>query len=591
MRKGLCLLLLLLNITVWGQNDPIKIGGRSVSADGSVVYATDVSMLNLLGAAGEVNMSLQYRETTKQWIVLITVPYKEINIPASGTLDLGLNDGGTLSLPVEREMSWARERILYHVNNKDVFLMRIPYLATAEQIDFLAKPGNVNKVTIVGSDRTISFRNRNVFGNITTRGREEILAMMSEAPAPTQGKTTQHSAAASFESDNTSSGRAIHTTDNTKYFEVSSLDDLMLGGCQDGHFIVIEKKKQQGYIFDAAGNLTGKVRVSTRYQTLSDYYRPAFSDGVALVVLEDGVDIGDSWITAAIDYQGNTLSTVSRMGDEIYHHPGFLVDGLTGAGYGGYFSGFAMEGSTCFFLDSTGKRVKEVGEGSFLRSNNLLAPHQIREGLRLFQQDNGRYGYLDRTGEIAISPIYAEASDFSEGLAAAAIRNGATLEWGFINPDGKWIISPTFSNKPGDFHEGLAVVKKKNGKHVYIDKAGTVVSPDFDFADQFIGGYAMTGGSGMTNPAIGSTVYMIDKSFNMTGINFFSYKPIAFDYVSNTFFVGKDTISDGKLYSSNGILLLTDVGPSSEGIVWSNRNHCYLNLQGEVILQFTEKEF
>ena len=185
MRKGLCLLLLLLNITVWGQNDPIKIGGRSVSADGSVVYATDVSMLNLLGAAGEVNMSLQYRETTKQWIVLITVPYKEINIPASGTLDLGLNDGGTLSLPVEREMSWARERILYHVNNKDVFLMRIPYLATAEQIDFLAKPGNVNKVTIVGSDRTISFRNRNVFGNITTRGREEILAMMSEAPAPT----------------------------------------------------------------------------------------------------------------------------------------------------------------------------------------------------------------------------------------------------------------------------------------------------------------------------------------------------------------------------------------------------------------------
>ena len=589
MRKVLCLLLLLLSLTVWGQDDPIKIGGRRVSSDDSVVYATDVSMLNLLGTAGEVNMSLQYRETTKQWVVLITVPYKEINIPASGTLDLGLNDGGTLSLPVEREMSWARERILYHVNNKDVFLMRIPYLATAEQIDFLAEPGNVNQVTIVGSDRTISFRNRNVFGNITTRGREEILAMMSEAPAASPENKILDSVAAS--SDDTSSERAIHTTDNTKYFEVSSLADLMLGGCQDGHFIVIEKKKQQGYIFDAAGNLTGKVRVSTRYQTLSDYYRPAFSDGVALVVLEDGVDIGDSWITAAIDYQGNTLSTVSRMGDEIYHHPGFLVDGLTGAGYGGYFSGFAMEGSTYFFLDSTGKRVKEVGEGSFLRSNNLLAPHQIREGLRLFQQDNGRYGYLDRTGEIAISPIYAEASDFSEGLAAAAIRNGATLEWGFINPDGEWVITPTFSNKPGDFHEGLAVVKKKNGKYVYIDKTRTAVSPEYDFADQFFGGYAMTGDERMAYASSASTASMIDSSFNKTGISFSSGKPIAFDYVSNTFFVGNDTISDGKLYASNGILLLSGVGPSFEGIVWSNRNHCYLNLQGEIILQFTEREF
>lgn len=591
MKKGLCLLLLLLSVAVWGQDDPIKIGGRSVSADGSVVYATDVSMLNLLGAAGEVNMSLQYREAMKQWVVLITVPYKEINIPSSGTLNLGLNDGDTLSLPVEREMSWARERILYRVNNKDVYLMRIPYLATAEQIDFLTNPGNVNQVTIVGSDRTISFLNRNVFGNITSRGREEILAMMSGAPAATQGNTTQHSIATSFESDNTSSKRTIHTTDKTKYFEVSSLDDLMLGACQDGHFIVIEKKKQQGYIFDNSGNLTGKVRVSTRYQSLSNYYRPVFSDGIALVVLEDGVDPADGWITAAIDYQGNTLSIVSRLGDEQYHHPGILIDGLTGAGYGGYFSGFSMEGSTYFFLDSTGKKVKEVGEGSFIRSNSLLTPHLICEGLRLFQQDNGRYGYLDRAGKVAISPTYAAASDFSEGLAAAAMRNGATLEWGYINPNGEWTISPSFSNKPGDFHEGLAVVQKKNDKYVYIDKSGNVVSPEFDFASQFFGGYALIKDKRMRSDPGNSTIYVIDRSFNMSGINISSSAPIAYDYVNNTFFVGQDIFSDGKLYSSDGNLLLSGVGPSSEGIVWSNRNHCYMNLKGEIILQFTEREF
>ena len=579
----------LLSSFAYGQEDPIKIGGKSMLADGSVLYATDVSMLNLLGSAGEVNMSLQYREAPKQWVVLITVPYKEINIPANGTLDLRLNEGSTLSLPVEREMSWTHERILYRVNNKDVYLMRIPYLATAEQVDLLAKAGNVNQVTIGGSDRTISFRNRNVFSNIVSRGREEILAMMSGTPTTMRGGAQQSAVASS---DNTSSERTIHVTDKTKYFEVSGLDDLMLGTCQDGHFIVIEKGKQQGYIFDSAGNLTGKVRVSIRYQNLSDYYHPVFSDGIALVLLEDGVDFfTDEWITAAINYQGDTLSIVSRQGNKISHYPGVLVDGLTGAGYGGSFSAWGVVGSTYYFLDISGKKVKEVGEGSFIHSNNILAPHQICEGLRLFQHTNGRYGYLDRSGEIAISPIYADASDFSEGLAAVATQNGTALEWGYINPDGEWVVSPIFSNMPGDFHEGLAVAKKRNGKYVYIDKTGAAVSPDFDFANQFIGGYAMTGGEGMENPYIGSKAKMIDNSFKMTGISFSSIKPVAYDYVSNTFFVGRDTLSDGRLYSSDGNILLSWVGPPSEGIMWSNKYHCYLNLQGEIILQFTGREF
>ena len=60
--------------------------------------------------------------------------------------------------------------------------------------------------------------------------------------------------------------------------------------------------------------------------------------------------------------------------------------------------------------------------------------------LALVKQD-GKFGYLAKTGEFAIQPTYKEAESFSDGLAGVQ-ENG---KWGFIDPKGKWIIEPSFS--------------------------------------------------------------------------------------------------------------------------------------------------
>ena len=95
---------------------------------------------------------------------------------------LYLKDGGTLSLHVEKEMKWTRDKIIVDVNGQAVELIRIPYLITGEQIKALSKAGSVSAITIVGKDRIISFE-ENVFSSIVSRGLNEI-GMMRGSNSP-----------------------------------------------------------------------------------------------------------------------------------------------------------------------------------------------------------------------------------------------------------------------------------------------------------------------------------------------------------------------------------------------------------------------
>ena len=388
--------------------------------------------------------------------------------------------------------------------------------------------------------------------------------------------------------------KTISKTLSTKSFVVNDLNDLLLSDCADGHFIVIEKKKHQGHVFDAEGNLTGEFRTSVRYQVLN--HNPVFSEGKAVVLIEEkGATIfDDNWITATVDYNGNVLATIAQMGNRAALFPGVLVDGLTGIGYGGdemLRMQFDRDRAKCYLIDATGKRVQEVGVKSFVSEETLLTPHPLVDGRRLFHKE--RYGYLDKAGAIAIAPQYVSASDYSEGLAAVAIRDGDVLKWGFIDTNGKTVIDPMFTNKPDDFHEGLAAVKKKNGKYVFIDKTGTVVSPEFGYATRFLGGYAVVGDQEPYEWLGSSAVYSVDKAFQPTEKAKWkiAFLPKSFDSESNTIFFGKDLFSDGKVYASSGELILSDVGPFHEGVAWSQKNHCYVNLQGVIIVQFVESEF
>jgi WG containing repeat len=83
---------------------------------------------------------------------------------------------------------------------------------------------------------------------------------------------------------------------------------------------------------------------------------------------------------------------------------------------------------------------------------------------------NGRVGYLNAMGEVAIEPQFQAGSNFSEGLAYVN-KDGL---FGYIDTSGKWAIEPRFEYAT-DFSEGLAGVPLEGRRWGFIDRAGNVV--------------------------------------------------------------------------------------------------------------------
>lgn len=90
------------------------------------------------------------------------------------------------------------------------------------------------------------------------------------------------------------------------------------------------------------------------------------------------------------------------------------------------------------------------------------------------------YGYVDKTGKVAIAPRFGDASGFSEGLAEVAIG----LKSGYIDKTGKLVIFPV-AGGGFPFSNGLAPVRR-NSQWGHIDRTGKlVISPQFDEAAKF----------------------------------------------------------------------------------------------------------
>ncbi|MDR1681703.1 MAG: WG repeat-containing protein [Prevotellaceae bacterium] len=117
----------------------------------------------------------------------------------------------------------------------------------------------------------------------------------------------------------------------------------------------------------------------------------------------------------------------------------------------------------------------------------FLAVSLVCEGQELTPKkgENGKYGYIDKTGAVVIPLKYDGVDIFYEGLATVKL-NG---KWGYIDKTGTEVISFKYSEANG-FSKGLAPVKL-NGKWGYIDKTGTVVIPfKYDNAYYFYEGLA-----------------------------------------------------------------------------------------------------
>lgn len=102
-------------------------------------------------------------------------------------------------------------------------------------------------------------------------------------------------------------------------------------------------------------------------------------------------------------------------------------------------------------------------------------------------KNNGKYGFVDKGGNVVISCQWKYACDFSEGLAKVEDDNG---KLGYIDKSGCLVI-PCQWNNANSFKDGLACVMDNNGKYGYINKSGDVVIPcQWKDADSFSEGLA-----------------------------------------------------------------------------------------------------
>lgn len=120
----------------------------------------------------------------------------------------------------------------------------------------------------------------------------------------------------------------------------------------------------------------------------------------------------------------------------------------------------------------------------------LFSPHlfALDSSLKVFEAANGKYGFKNPQGQIAIPAQFDFAYEFNScGIAAVTDKSG----WRYINVKNETVIVPfVFDNGPDYFSEGLARFVQ-DGKIGFSDACGKIVIPaQFDFATAFEKGRA-----------------------------------------------------------------------------------------------------
>lgn len=354
----------------------------------------------------------------------------------------------------------------------------------------------------------------------------------------------------------------------TKTIEISDLSSLQLDNCWNGYFMSRDVKTNKSYIFDSMGHITGELKTT---QIVAGFD----STPVAIVKLED-------YSVAIIRPDASIVSIVKG----IYSITSF-VDGIALVQSSG---SFITSDPDYYFINAYGEHIYNHLD-YFLEENSTVFDHYfmaklvrpIKENRRAFYK-KGKYGFLDESGKIVISAKYEEVSDFSEGLAAVAIRDANQTLWGFIDREGNTVIEPKFSNRPSDFHEGFTVVPKKDRSYCYIDKSGAIRADGFSAAGRFFHGYAIA-----NNPK-SKLAYVLNSKAEIIA-NTYCQSRNSY-YYSDDYFAGGNT-----LFSPVGEILrhfnVLDDLEFHEGISICKTKDMkgYVNDKGEWVVIFKQSEF
>ncbi len=116
------------------------------------------------------------------------------------------------------------------------------------------------------------------------------------------------------------------------------------------------------------------------------------------------------------------------------------------------------------FIDLNGKKITEI---------DLTSASDFNNGFAKVEVEAGRFGYINKTGKLAIPAVYLVLSDaFNEGVAVVYNENGCT----YIDTTGKQIINKYYASGTS-FHNGKALVcdSRESKTRYFINKNGLKV--------------------------------------------------------------------------------------------------------------------
>lgn len=165
--------------------------------------------------------------------------------------------------------------------------------------------------------------------------------------------------------------------------------------------------------------------------------------------------------------------------------------------------------------------INEQGKYGYIDREGNIAISARFDSAGLFKEGFARvkvgelWGFVNAVGKLAIAPSYEHASDFREG-AARVMRD---RKFGFVDRNGRIIVPPIYSDA-GKFSEGLARVKLA-GEWRYVDKKGRqAFRADYDHVGDFSCGYAQVA---RHFPEKDTKVGFIDKKGQLLAKAWFRY--------------------------------------------------------------------